>query len=125
MVSELSCSIAGTVQRVQIAAGTLAQRVYQADEVQEAFRCHYGLNPEYRDRIVTGAMRVSGIGPDGEVRIVELSGHPFFVATLFVPQLRSSPSMPHPLILAYLEAAARVSERAHHVTRQTVRCRLD
>jgi len=104
VVSELSCSIAGTVQPVQIVAGTLARQAYQAEEAKEAFRCHYGLNPDYRGRIMTGAMRVSGIGPDGEARIVELSGHPFFVATLFVPQLRSSPATPHPLIVAYLEA---------------------
>ena len=87
-----------------IVADTLAQQAYQTDEALEEFRCHYGLNPEFHDEIFEGAMKVSGIGPDGEARIVELSGHPFFVATLFVPQLRSSSSMPHPLIVAYLKA---------------------
>jgi len=50
-------------------------------------------------------MVVSGIDADGEVRIVELKEHPFFIATLFVPQHRSNPEVPHPLITAYLEAA--------------------
>jgi CTP synthase (UTP-ammonia lyase) len=36
---------------------------------------------------------------------MELSDHPFFVATLFLPQLRSEPRAPHPLVLAYLAAA--------------------
>lgn len=105
-MSALSCSLAGTTQPVKIVANTLVQQVYQANEATEEFRCHYGFNPEYRDKIFAGAMKVSGLGPEGEVRIVELSGHPFFVATLFVPQLRSSPLLPHPLIVAYLKAAA-------------------
>ena len=50
---------------------------------------------------------VSGHDEDGSVRIVELAAHPFFIATLFVPQVISSPGKPHPLIMAYLEAAAR------------------
>ncbi len=41
----------------------------------------------------------------GEVRIVELRDHPFFVATLFLPQVTSSAGEPHPLIAAFLRAA--------------------
>jgi CTP synthase (UTP-ammonia lyase) len=37
---------------------------------------------------------------------MELMNHRFFVATLFLPQLSSSPATPHPLIMAYLRAAA-------------------
>ena len=36
---------------------------------------------------------------------MELSGRPFYVATLFVPQMSSRPEKPHPLIVAYLRAA--------------------
>jgi CTP synthase (UTP-ammonia lyase) len=43
------------------------------------------------------------------VRVVELTDHRFFVATLFVPQLSSRPDAPHPLITALLKAA-----RAQH-----------
>jgi CTP synthase (UTP-ammonia lyase) len=41
----------------------------------------------------------------GEVRLVELSDHPFYVGTLYQPQLSSTPDSPHPLIVAYLRAA--------------------
>ncbi|HLW46654.1 MAG TPA: hypothetical protein VKW09_02695 [bacterium] len=50
---------------------------------------------------------VSGTGTDGEVRIVELAAHPFFLATLFLPQARSSPGHPHPVIAGLAAAAAR------------------
>jgi CTP synthase (UTP-ammonia lyase) len=52
---------------------------------------------------------VSGLGGAGEVRIVELPGHPFFLATLFLPQARSTASRPHPLLAGY--AAAAVARR--------------
>jgi len=45
------------------------------------------------------------VDQDGEARIVELADHPFFLATLFVPQVSSSPTQPHPLISAFLRAA--------------------
>jgi CTP synthase (UTP-ammonia lyase) len=105
VVSKLACSLVGLIQQVRIMPGTLAHRVYGKGRVWEQFRCHYGLNPAYRDQMSTGELRVAGVDSDGEVRIVELSNHRFFLAILFVPQLSSSPDRPHPLIVAYLSAA--------------------
>jgi CTP synthase (UTP-ammonia lyase) len=85
--------------------GTLAHQAYGQQEVTEQFRCNYGLNPVYREQISQGDLKVAGIDPEGEIRIVELSNHRFFLATLFVPQLSSNPDMPHPLIMTYLKAA--------------------
>jgi CTP synthase (UTP-ammonia lyase) len=47
---------------------------------------------------------VSGRGSTGEIRIVEIPGHPFFLATLFVPQARSTAITPHPLLAGYAAA---------------------
>jgi CTP synthase (UTP-ammonia lyase) len=58
----------------------------------------------YRDR-VEGGFKVAGVDSEGEIRIVELPGHRFFVATLFLPQLSSTAKVPHPIITTYLEAA--------------------
>jgi CTP synthase (UTP-ammonia lyase) len=49
---------------------------------------------------------VSGVGDDGEIRIVELPAHRFFVATLFLPQTRSAAGRPHPLLAAFAAAVA-------------------
>ncbi len=68
---------------------------YNQDSQAEQFRCNYGLNPKYHRQIEAGPLKVAGVGPDGEARIVELSGHFFFLATLFLPQLSSSEGMPH------------------------------
>jgi CTP synthase (UTP-ammonia lyase) len=105
VISRLACSLAGQQQRVQLVPGTRAQQAYGSETAVEAFRCSYGLNPAYRDRLAQGPLVVSGVGAEGEARIVELPGHRFFLATLYVPQLSSSPGAPHPLIRAYLEAS--------------------
>lgn len=105
VVSKLACSLAGQTQTVNLVPGTLAHRAYGRDVSDEQFRCRYGLNPAYTKQIESGALRVSGTDETGKVRIVELAGHRFFLATLFVPQLSSSPAAPHPLIVAYLAAA--------------------
>jgi CTP synthase (UTP-ammonia lyase) len=47
---------------------------------------------------------VSGVDQDGEIRIVEMPGHTFFLITLFVPQIRSMPESPHPLIRGFVKA---------------------
>ncbi len=105
VVSRLACSLAGRTETVRLVAGTRAGRAYGRGEVVEQYRCSYGLNPGFRDRIVKGGLVVSGVGEGGEARIVELPGHRFYVATLFLPQLASAPDAPHPLVMAYLRAA--------------------
>jgi CTP synthase (UTP-ammonia lyase) len=49
---------------------------------------------------------VSGIGEDGTIRIVEIADHPFFIATLFLPQKHSTPERPHPLLIGFAAAVA-------------------
>ena len=72
----------------------------------EDFRCNYGVNSEYLSALEKAGLGLSGFGEDGELRIVELPGHPFFVATLFVPQMRSTAETPHPLLVGFAAAVA-------------------
>ena len=106
LIHRLECVIAGEVRTVRIEAGTIASEAYGRDDPKEHFRCSFGLNPRHRGCLDYGKLRVSGVDDNGEVRIVELAGHPFFVATLFVPQLSSTASAPHPLIVEFLRVAA-------------------
>ena len=105
VISRLACSLVGQAQAVEILPGTRTHQAYGVDSAIEPFRCSYGLNPLYREALGGGPLRVAGADAHGEVRIVELPAHRFYVATLFLPQLSSSPEEPHPLILAYLKAA--------------------
>ena len=73
----------------------------------EPFACNYGVNEAFAGQIQSRQLRFSGYDHDGTARMAELPGHPFFISTLFVPQANSRPGNPHPLILAWLEAAFR------------------
>jgi CTP synthase (UTP-ammonia lyase) len=105
VINKLTCSLVGTTQTITILPGTLTHRAYGTGEVTEQFVCNYGLNPVYRETISHGGLKIVGIDLAGEARVVELSTHRFFLATLFLPQLSSAPTIPHPVIVAYLQAA--------------------
>jgi CTP synthase (UTP-ammonia lyase) len=104
-ISKLVCSLVGTTETVTLTPGTRAERIYGRTEAAEQFACNYGLNPAYRQQLSARDLIVAGVGPAGEVRVVELAAHPFFIATLYLPQLSSTAEVPHPLIVAYLKAA--------------------
>ena len=88
---------------MQIIPGTLTYQAYGSKTAVEQFQCNYGLNEEYRNHLIMGDFKIAGIDADENVRIVELTHHPFFIATLFLPQLTSTPQLPHPVIKAYLK----------------------
>jgi CTP synthase (UTP-ammonia lyase) len=110
-VSRLACSLVGLTEVVRISPNTIAHRAYGRLEATEQFRCNYGLNQNYLPQFSKGSLTVTGTDTAGEVRIVELPGHPFFVATLFLPQLLSHPGAPHPLVLTFLAAACAFRNR--------------
>jgi CTP synthase (UTP-ammonia lyase) len=105
VIIKLACSLVGTTETITITPDTLTHQAYGKAEVTEQFACNYGLSPEYRERISHGDLKVTGVGPGGEVRIIELFAHRFFIATLFLPQVSSSLDDPHPLVVAFLKAA--------------------
>jgi CTP synthase (UTP-ammonia lyase) len=105
MVSPLTCSLSGRKMSVEVRAGTRAGDAYPEASVTEHYYCRFGLNPAYVDDLLAAGLVVSGTDQDGEVRIVELADHPFFVGTLFVPQARSTIVHPHPLVTAFVAAA--------------------
>jgi CTP synthase (UTP-ammonia lyase) len=107
IVSKLVCSLVGTEETVHILPGTLTGRAYGEAQVREQFACNFGLNPLYREQIFKRDFKAAGFGPQGEVRLLELASHPFFIGTLFLPQVSSTPQVPHPLILAFVEAASK------------------
>ena len=111
VISKLTCSLVGKTQKIAITPDSISHRAYGGKEVMEQFFCNYGLNPTFRDEVKKGRLNITGGDPEGEVRIVELSDHPFYVATLFLPQVTSSPGTPHPLIVSYLEAAVAFQTR--------------
>jgi CTP synthase (UTP-ammonia lyase) len=107
-IYRLPCSLAGRTLNIRLQSGCLAARAYGRTDITEQYYCNFGVNPEYVGTLRSGALQVIGSDDEGEVRVVELAGHPFFVGTLFVPQHRSTPEAPHPLVSAFVEVAGQV-----------------
>ena len=88
--------------------GSLAHKAYGVLDVKERHRHRYEFNNAYRDRLAAHGLVLSGLSPDGQlVEIVELKGHPWFLATQFHPEYSSRLHRPHPLFSAFVGAALR------------------
>ena len=116
-VTALACSLAGQEHLVRFVPGSRVHSLYATEEVVEPFFCSYGLNLEYRPAFEAAGLAFSAFSDDGEVRALELQGHPYFVATLYVPQVRSRYGNPHPLISAFVGAARQHAEGSQQVFR--------
>jgi CTP synthase (UTP-ammonia lyase) len=107
VVTPLSCSLKGQTLEIEITRRmSKTFKAYQADKVNEKYYCNFGLNPLYQQQIHYAGFQVVGTDVHQEARILELEDHPFFVATLFVPQDNSSVEKPHPLVLAFVQSVA-------------------
>lgn len=91
---------------VTLTPGSQAARIYGATEAREEFHCSFGLDPEYQPLFSHGPMRITGYGDAGEARILEMDGASFYIGTLFMPQLAVTATGPHPLVDAFVRAAA-------------------
>ncbi len=107
----LECSLKGHEEAVMVVPGTLAAKISGAGRRTERYHCSYGLNPDYLEALASGGLRFSGFDDSGQVRIAELPGHPFFLCTLFQPELHGDGTQPHPAIRAFAAAAVHRAAR--------------
>ncbi len=101
----LARSLVRQRQPVRIELASAAGAAYGVEETVEAFFCNFGLNDAYRPTLEAAGLRFSGFDANGEPRVLELPGHRFFIATLYVPQATSTREHPHPLIRAFVSAS--------------------
>ena len=105
LIVPLACSLAGHEGTVRVTAGSLAEAALGAERTVERYHCSYGLSPAFPGVLREHGVRFTGVDENGEVRIAELPGHPFFLVTLFQPELAGDGSRAHPIIKAFATAA--------------------
>jgi CTP synthase (UTP-ammonia lyase) len=106
LIERLECSLVGEERTIWVVPGTLAERTMRSRVSTERFHCAFGLNPRFRDVLESNGLRFSGFDDDGAPRIMELPGHPFFLGTLFQPELAGDDGYAHPIVAAFARAAA-------------------
>jgi len=104
-VTDLGGSMRLGAQPCHVVPGTKAESVYGEPVVYERHRHRYEVNPAYHEVLSGKGMVFSGLSPDGRlVEIIELEGHPFFMAGQFHPELKSRPTRPHPMFRDFVGA---------------------
>ncbi len=106
-VEDLGGTMRLGAQAVELAEGTRTRDVYAGEPVvTERHRHRYEVNNAYRQSLVDAGLVVSGTFQEGRlVEVVELPGHPWFVAAQFHPEFKSRPTRPAPLFREFVEAA--------------------
>lgn len=79
---------------------------YGSSSTVEAFACNNGINPKFEEYVKAAGLAITGRIDIGDPCVFELADHPFFMAATFLPQWKSSPERPHPLLLEFLRATA-------------------
>jgi len=104
VVNPLSCSLAGQSLEIELTdRSSRTFNIFGSEKITEKYYCNFGLNPEYQEQLNDNGFKIVGTDKLKEARILELKNHPFFIATLFVPQDNSTKVEPHKLVSAFLQ----------------------
>src|SRR5215204_996889 len=109
VVAPLACSLIGEEREVTCVPGTRLAAICGTEPFAGFHYCGYGLAGAFVERLEDAGVVISAHAPDAGVEGIELRDHPFFVATLFQPQIGALTGAPlHPLIAAFVEEAGHV-----------------
>jgi len=108
--SDLGGTMRLGAQKIFLKQGSKAADVYGQPEILERHRHRYEVNNNYRDALEKAGLRFSGVSVDDLVEVVELPGHPWFVASQFHPEFTSNPRDGHPLFKSFISATRRFHE---------------
>lgn len=103
-ISQLACSLADREMQLNFVPGSQVAAIYGGLSTTEHYYCNFGVNPDRIRELKQGPLNITGSDIEGGVRVIEYPSHPFFIGVLFVPQTRSTPETPHPLVTAFLRA---------------------
>jgi CTP synthase (UTP-ammonia lyase) len=112
VVSRLSCSMVEVSGSVKLNPASKIAAFSGTLELEEGYHCNFGLNPGYAGAFDGSPLRFVGHDDEGEPRVFELQGHPFFIGTLFQPERAVLTGRGvHPLIAAFAAVVVGVSQQ--------------
>ena len=104
--SDLGGTMRLGAQECALEEGSVVRHIYGTPRISERHRHRYEVNNHYLPRIREAGLRISALSAkDTLCEMIELPGHPWFVACQFHPEFTSTPRDGHPLFKAYVQAA--------------------
>jgi len=87
--------------------------IYRTEKIRERHRHRYELNQKFLGRFEGNGMKYTAFSDNGRrAEILELEGHPFYLATQYHPEYVSRPERPEPIYVAFLAACVRRAKSA-------------
>lgn len=110
VISPLTCSLVEKSDSIILKEGSSMAAIYGETVIDEGYHCNYGIDAQFAAELGASSLMPSGWDEQGEIRAVELMGHPFFMATLFQHERRALAGQLSPLVSAFLLAAKKTTE---------------
>lgn len=107
LITPLACAMRGERRPLRLEPGSRLAAIYGQLTSTELYHCSYGLNPQLAGLFTHCDLRISAWDEANAPRAVELRGHPFFIGTLYQPELSSDRNHQHTLIHAFAAAVRR------------------
>ncbi|MBT5782064.1 MAG: CTP synthase [Candidatus Marinimicrobia bacterium] len=110
MESQKAIKIKGGTMRLgaydcDILPGTKIFKAYRKNKISERHRHRFEVNNKYKKILEKNGLTFSGVNSDlGVVEAVEISDHPWYVASQFHPELKSRVNKAHPLFRDFIKA---------------------
>ena len=96
----------------ELKTGTKTYNAYRKKKISERHRHRYEVNNRYRSRLEKNGLVFSGVNKNLDVvETIELTNHPWFVATQFHPELKSRINRAHPLFREFINAAVKYNTK--------------
>jgi CTP synthase (UTP-ammonia lyase) len=112
LIAPLGCALVDMQARVRLSPGSAIRKAYGAPEAMVRYHCSFGLNGRYRRLMESSALHVTAVDDQDEIRAVELDGHPFYVATLFQPEMDAPSALVNAFVAACVRQRARLTKAA-------------
>lgn len=109
VIAPLECTLVEVTGSVRLFPNSRIAAAYGTERTTEGYHCRYGLNAQFQSELLVGPLRSAAVDENGDVRAVELSGHPFFVATLFQPERAALNGKHAPLVSAFVKVCAAIT----------------
>ena len=109
--SEMGGTMRLGAQEIYLQKNTFARSLYKKGVIKERHRHRYEFNNNFKDSLENAGIQFSGLSVDNLVEMIEITDHPWFVASQFHPEFTSNPRDGHPLFRGFIEAVLKSKEK--------------